>query len=126
MDGAVSLLVWYQPHRARQKLLSSPLRLLSGAAQTVCKTRKRHTQRHKRGWRPALQRGQGLGCSDTTPRAVLGQGVPGRGMLQQGSQDALQLYEAGTEGCGGEEVQLVGRVKGQDGDEPPAPRWAVC
>lgn len=58
--------------------------------------------------------------SDTAPGAAL------RGLLQQHGQDVLQLHEAGMQGCGGEEVQLVGRVKGQDGDEPPAPCWAVC
>lgn len=46
-------------------------------------------------------------------------------LLQQGGEDALQLGEAGTQGRAGEEVQLVGRVKGQDGDEPPAPRRAI-
>lgn len=66
------------------------------------------------------------GGSDAAPGAALGQRVPGGGLLQQGGEDALQLGEAGTQGGGGEEVQLVGRVKGQDGDEPPAPRRAIC
>lgn len=68
----------------------------------------------------------GPGGSDTSPGAALGQWVPGGRLLQQGGQDALQLREAGAQGGGGEEVQLVGRVKGQDGDKPPAPRWAIC
>lgn len=66
------------------------------------------------------------GGSDTAPGAALGQRVPGGGLLQQGGEDALQLGEAGTQRGGGEEVQLVGRVKGQDGDEPPAPCRAIC
>lgn len=51
--------------------------------------------------------------------------MAGGGLLQQGGEDALQLGEAGAQGRAGEEVQLVGRVKGQDGDEPPAPRRAI-
>lgn len=75
---------------------------------------------------PAESAGAKGGCSDPAPGAAFGQGVPGGGLLQQGGEDALQLREAGTQRGGGEEVQLVGRVKGQDGDEPPAPRRAVC
>lgn len=72
-----------------------------------------------------LQRGWGPGGSDTAPGVVLEQWVAGGWLLQQGGEDALQLGEAGTQGRAGEEVQLVGRVKGQDGDEPPAPRRAI-
>lgn len=52
--------------------------------------------------------------------------MPGWGLLQQSSEDVLQLCEAGTQRGGGEEVQLVGWVKGQDGDKPPAPCRAIC
>lgn len=68
----------------------------------------------------------GQGGSDAAPGAALGQEVPGRGLLQQGREDVLQLRQAGAQRRAGQEVQLVGRVKGQDGDEPPAPRRAVC
>lgn len=67
----------------------------------------------------------GAGGSDVAPGAVLGQGVHGRGLLQQSQEDALQLGEAGTQRGAGEEPELEGRVEGQDGDEPPAPHRAV-
>lgn len=79
--------------------------------------------REWRGW-SGSQGGQGR--SDTAPGAALGQEVAGWGLLQQGCEDALQLRQAGAQRGAGEQVQLVGRVQGQDGDEPPAPRRAVC
>lgn len=68
----------------------------------------------------------GQGGSDAAAGAALGQEVPGRGLLQQGCEDVLQLRQAGAQRRAGQEGQLVGRVKGQDGEEPPAPRRAVC
>lgn len=64
--------------------------------------------------------------SDVAAGAELGQEVAGRGLLQQRYQGVLQLQQAGTQGRAGEEVQLVGWIQGQDGDEPPAPQRAVC
>jgi len=104
---------------------SSSLRSLPGGLQTTRKPLKQRIEKPK-GVEVSPAAGRGPGGSDAAPGAVFGQGVPGGGLLQQGSEDVLQLGEAGAQGGGGEEVQLVGRVEGQDGDEPPAPRRAIC
>lgn len=82
-----------------------------------------HTEEPEGGGRSPRE---GRAGSDAAPGAALGQEVAGRGLLQQRREDVLQLRQAGAQGRAGEEAQLVGRVQGQDGDEPPAPRRAVC
>lgn len=101
---------------------SSSLRSLFGGCQRGLKPHS-NTQREKAegGGEPGR-----AGRSEAAAGAALGQEVAGRGLLQQRRQDALQLRQPGPQRRAGEQAQLVGRVQGQDGQQPPAPRRAVC